>query len=450
LSRIWGFVTGVRGVRGLVGGEALRGCVKRSRDQEIKRSREGSGLGVLVGGAAPGQGFAHVIAEGVDHHEEAEKGAERVGEGPRRWGGGVEFVEAPEDGLLGEDGGGGGGCDGGADVGEERADEEADVGEDADQAEDEDADKDAGQGVEADVEDAGPAGPDGAETGVHAYGVEAGAADDVEAEAEAFGAAGEGHVFADGAADGGVTADGFIGFALDEDEGAVGVGVGGLAVVHFFGWEPEDEDAAGGRLHDAFPEGVGVEFGQDGEEVDAVGLGVVDGRGEEVGVVEAAVGIGTEEVLAGGVLDGLVHGVVLAGPAVGEVADVDGLEAGVAGGEFVDDVAGAVGGAVVGDDDLEVGVILGEEAGEAAVDVGFFVLGGDEDGEAGERGGVFGHLGGVEDGFTVCAVELQVAFQPDERGQAEQPEPGGGPGEVPGEIEKGERQSGLRLTAGAA
>ena len=238
--------------------------------------------------------------------------------------------------------------------------------------------------VQGAIEDAGPSPGEVAQGRVHAGGRHVEPVGQSEAVSFALDETREGDVFEKDGLDALVSADGAIDRGAHHDELAVGEGAGRAGVVDPAEREAEEEDGPGEHAQGLLPEAPAVEPKDEAEHVEALGEEVRCDDGESAGV-ECDVGVEEEEEVASGDGGGLAEGVVLAGPAPGEFADLDEPEARVLRGEVAEDAGRVVVGAVVGDDDLEGGVVLGEKGAQGAGDVGGFIAGRDEDGDEGRR-----------------------------------------------------------------
>ena len=134
---------------------------------------------------------------------------------------------------------------------------------------------------------------------------------------------------------------------------------------------------------------------------------------------------GEAQPVAGGALQSLTHGVVLAEPAGLQVFHVQGGQPRVTRRQLVDDRAGAVIATVVDHDELQPGIVLRQQAFDAAPDVLLFVLGGDEHGQRRKLIRINARLIRTQDRLVAAFVEIDVPLEPDQPDQAGDPEPDG-------------------------
>ncbi len=282
----------------------------------------------------------------------------------------------------------------------------------------EDASDELRGGEHTDV-DALPPGEDGAESAVHADGGQIGGDGGADGETGGGDGAGERDVFDEGGPDAGMSADGFVDGAADEEELAVGEGAAAGGVARGDPAVPDDDHGAAKWHKQTLPEADAAIAKPEADQIKTMLMRVVNGRAEGVRV-EADIGVEEEQPVAASAGSAERAGVRFAQPAGGEHAVVDDVAARVGGGESVGKLRGGVGGAVVDDDQLEKGAALGEHGLRGGGEVVLLVPGGEDDGDGG------GQWGGV--GCFIGQRAAGAATGVADGGEA------GGPGENNGDL----------------
>jgi len=124
-----------------------------------------------------------------------------------------------------------------------------------------------------------------------------------------------------------------------------------------------------------FPETNHVHIAEEREVVELAIASESDGAAKRVRL-EAHIGVGKEQPIAGGDFVGLLKGMRLAEPAFGKFGDVDDAEPVVSGGEVVEDAGGGIAGTVVNGNDFEAGIIDFDEGDEGGGQLFLFIASG--------------------------------------------------------------------------
>lgn len=175
---------------------------------------------------------------------------------------------------------------------------------------------------------------------------------------------------------------------------------------------PQEQGEAAGEQGDHQPHRQAARPGPRGNRqvVEAVGLEGGDRFLERRGS-EDDVGVGEQQQLATGRGGADVHGVVLAQPAVGQVADGDDLQFGVSLVQTGKDRRGAVARAIVDDHHLLAGVVQGQHRAKRGLDLRLLVARRDEDRHARPGGRAVADLRGQGAGEPSAVQEQHDQVQ---------------------------------------